>query len=125
MDRIPETLWEVVWPIVDSALTPELAAAVALTIAGTHFVKLQAPVWWNAVTRSLATWRAFCASASVLVGLACGTVAVLTTDTGWVAIPLVALGSGPIWRMLVAFMPEKVADALRTETDRRYCHRVQ
>lgn len=116
----PSGLLEAIWPVVSAALTPELVGAVAVTLAATHIVKILAEHWLPHVTDSAAHWRAFSAAASVAIGTAAGLVTWLLTDAGWFVVPIVALGSGPVWRLLQAFVPERVYKAFLTSTDRRY-----
>lgn len=116
----PDGLMDALWPVVASALTPELVGAVAVTLAGTHLVKILAEYWLDRVTDTAAHWRAFCASASVVIGTASGLVTWLLTSAGWFVVPIVALGSGPAWRLLQALLPARVSSAFLTTTDRKY-----
>lgn len=117
----PTGVIDTLWPYVHAILTPELVGAVAVTLAGTHLVKIIAEHALPHVTDSAAHWRAFCASSSVVIGTASGLVTFLLTDAAWYLVPIVALGSGPAWRILQVLIPSRrLVDAFLTSTDRKY-----
>lgn len=116
----PTGLMDALWPVVSAALTPELVGAVAVTLAATHLVKVMAEHWAPQVTDTPAHWRAFCAATSVVIGTLAGIVTWALTAAGWFVVPIVALGSGPIWRLLQAFVPARVCSAFLTSTDRKH-----
>lgn len=120
MQQQPTGVMDALWPVVSSALTPELIGAVGVTLAATHLVKILAEYKIPQVTDTAPHWRAFCASASVVIGTVAGLATWALTDAGWFIVPIVALGSGPVWRLLQAFVPAKVCSAFLTSTDRKY-----
>lgn len=120
MQQTPTGLMDALWPVVSAALTPELVGAVAVTLAATHLVKVMAEHFAPQVTDTAAHWRAFCASASVVIGTVAGLATWALTDAAWYIVPIVALGSGPVWRLLQAFVPTRVCSAFLTATDRKY-----
>jgi hypothetical protein len=111
-------VWEAVWPVIQPALTPELVGGVVVTLAGTHAVKIWAAAYYPSTTETLARWRAFCTATSVVIGTLAGTAIWALTPASWAAVPIVALVSGPIWRLAQALLPARVAAVFLTETDR-------
>lgn len=116
----PTGVLDAIWPVVAPALTPEIIGAIAVTLAATHAAKILAEAYWPDVTGRAARWRAFCASTSLAIGTVVGLVTWALTAATWPVVPIVAVGSGPIWRLLQALLPARVTDAFLTATDRRY-----
>lgn len=112
---------DAIWPVIEPALSPELIGAILVTLFGTHLVKILAEHWLPDVTDTPAHWRAFCATASVAIGSASGLVTWWLTSATWPIVPIVALGSGPVWRLLQVLIPnQRIVDAFLTATDRKY-----
>jgi len=116
----PDGVWEALWPAIHSLMTPALIGAFVLTIAATHILKQIVPVTFPHVTASENIWRAFCATASMLIGAMAGTVVWLASNAEWLAIPLVAFGTGLVWRIMIALLPARISAALMTDEDRRW-----
>lgn len=116
----PSGVWDALWPTVQPALTPELVGAMAVTLAATHSIKIIAEYRLPQVTDTAEHWRAFCASTSVAVGSLAGLITWMASDAPWAIVPMVALGSGPLWRLLQALLPKRISNAFLTATDRRY-----
>jgi hypothetical protein len=116
----PTGLWDALWPVLQPALTAELVGGVAVTLFATHAVKVVAAVALPDVTLTLQRWRAFCTLASLITGSAVGLVIWSMVTVGWAVVPIIALGSGPIWRLTQAILPAKLADTFLTDTDRAF-----
>lgn len=117
----PRTFMEALWPVVGPALTPELVGAVLVTLMATHAVKMLAEYRYPRVTESAPRWRAFCVSTSISIGALAGLVTWWLTAATWPIVPIVALGSGPAWRILQVLPGiRRVSDVFLTPTDRRY-----
>lgn len=119
--RAPRGIWDAIWPVVGPALTPEMVGAVAVTLAATHAAKILAEAYAPHVTVKATRWRAFCVSASLGIGAIVGLVTWWLTPATWPIVPIVALGSGPVWK-IVQILPgtRRVADVFLTPTDRKY-----
>lgn len=120
MEQAPTGILDAIWPVVAPFLTPELVGAVAITLAATHAAKIGAEAFWPVVTEKAARWRAFCAGASIAIGTVAGVVTWALTAAAWPVVPIVALGSGPLWRLARALLPDRVSSAFLTSTDRRF-----
>lgn len=120
----PSGVLDAIWPVVAPVMTPELMGAVGITLAATHAVKILAELFWPPVFSTAARWRAFCAGTSITVGLLVGLATWAATSATWPVVPIVALGSGPLWRIAQVLLPAKVSDAFLTATDRRYRREV-
>jgi len=120
MAPAPEGVWEALWPAVASVMTPALIGAFVLTIAITHIIKQITPVVLPHVTTSEIAWRAYCSTVSVLIGATLGTIVWVVSNADWPAIPIVAFGTGLIWRILIALVPARVGAALMTDEDRKW-----
>lgn len=119
----PTGIIDAIWPVIGPALTPQLVWPVIVTLAATHLSKILAEAWVPRVTQSAKTWRAFCASASVVLGAIAGSAAWLATSASWPVVPIVAFCSGPAWVLVKMLIPQRfshVRDAFLTATDRRY-----
>lgn len=117
----PRTFMDAIWPVVGPALTPELVGAVLFTLMATHAAKLLAEHWYPRVTQSASRWRAFCTAASLGIGTLTGLATWWLTAATWPIVPIVAVGSGPAWRILQV-MPgiKRVRHVFLTPTDRKY-----
>jgi len=118
------TILETLWQTLEPALTPGLIAAVALTIAVTHYAKTVALHWRPDVAQTAARWRAFCATASVIVGALAG-VAVWLSGSPWWVVPVVAFGSGPVWRAARVVVPQTWRPLLETTADRQFSSKTR
>lgn len=116
----PTGVLDAIWPVIAPALTPELIGAIAVTLAATYAAKIGAEALWPVVTEKAARWRAFCAGASIAIGAVAGLVTWALTSATWPTVPIVALGSGPLWRLAQVLLPARVTRAFLTATDRRY-----
>lgn len=117
----PTTLWAAVWPVIAAALTPELVGAVIVTLAATHGIKVVAEWKIPRVTASARRWRGFCALTSMGVGGLAGALTWALTAASWPIIPIVAFGSGPVWRLATTLPGLKgTASVFLTATDRKY-----
>lgn len=117
----PRTFTEAVWPVVGPALTPELVGAVLFTLMATHATKMLAEYRYPQVTESAPRWRAFCTAASLGIGALTGLATWALTDATWPIVPIVAVGSGPAWRILQVLPGiKRVRHVFLTPTDRKY-----
>lgn len=116
----PDGPWAAIWPVIQPALTPELVGGVVMTLFATHAVKVVAALVLPNVTITIERWRAFCTLASMIVGTIVGLVIWYMAHVGWAVIPIIALGSGPVWRLIQAFLPAKISSTFLTDTDRSF-----
>ena len=116
----PGGVWEAIWPILQPALTPELVGGIVITLFATQAVKTVASLVIPKVTHSIERWRAFCTLASLITGTLVGVVVWTMSQVGWAVVPIIAIGSGPVWRLIQAFLPAKIASTFLTETDRHF-----
>lgn len=98
------------WPIV---------VAMAITIGGTHAIKVMAEHWYRAVTTTRERWRSFQMVVVLTVGTAAGTGAWLSGEH-WAAVPAVAFLTPLLWLLLRALLRGRLRGALTTYTDRKY-----
>lgn len=113
-------IWQTLWASLAPHITAGLIVAIALTLAATNFVKILATQWKPSVTTTAAHWRAFSATASVIVGGLSGGILWWAAHAHWWVVPVVAFGSGPIWRIASALAPESIKRAIETATDRKF-----
>ena len=116
----PDTIWEMVQPLIQTALQPSLIFAIVLTIFATHIIKQLCSVLCPHTTCTAAKWRAYSSMFSFITGMMVGSVVFYLGHFGWLAIPITALASGPAWRLAVSLSPPKIASALMTDVDKRF-----
>ena len=118
MEAPPATVWDAVWPVVAPLFTPSTIGALALTIFVVHTGKSIAS-YLTDYDDMRESWVFFCTMLSVITGTVVGSAFWISGEHTWTIVPLCAFGAGPVWRLLQALLPEKVADVLLTETDRK------
>lgn len=116
----PDSLWAVIWPTIAPALNHETVMGMVITIAITHALKQISVILMPPVTDSLTKWRAHCTMLSILTGMLVGTALWLGAGASMATVWIVAFCSGLVWRLVVLLLPDRLASALLTETDRSF-----